>query len=85
MEDQKIITVDLHGALVENPTLYTWRSKSEDLVPIKISENLMYNELFEILIYRIELNCDKYDLCITYMLIERQKGAPFRIKNNRDL
>ncbi|KAG5625955.1 hypothetical protein H5410_011173, partial [Solanum commersonii] len=36
---------------------------------------------------RFELDCDKNDLSISYMLgfIEKQKGAPFRIRNDLDL
>ncbi|KAG5576698.1 hypothetical protein H5410_056832 [Solanum commersonii] len=87
MEDQLTIAVDLHSEWVENPTRYTWRSKGQETVPIKICENIMCNELVEIIISRFELNCDKDDLSITYMLgfIEKQKGPPSRIRDDRDL
>ncbi|KAH0723041.1 hypothetical protein KY289_006085 [Solanum tuberosum] len=87
MEDHIIIGVDLHGEWVENPTRYTWRSKGRETVPIKISENVTYNELVDIIVSRFELDCDKNDLFISYMLgfIEKQKGAPSRIRNDLDL
>ncbi|KAH0777751.1 hypothetical protein KY290_009162 [Solanum tuberosum] len=87
MEDHIIIGVDLHGEWVENPTRYTWRSKGRETVPIKISENVTYDELVDISVSRFELDCDKNDLSISYMLgfIEKQKGAPSRIRNDLDL
>ncbi|KAH0661393.1 hypothetical protein KY284_026324 [Solanum tuberosum] len=74
MEDHLIIGVDLHGEWVENPTRYTWRSKGRETVPIKISENVTYDELVDIIVS-------------SYMLgfIEKQKGAPSRIRNDLDL
>ena len=65
MEDQIIIGVELHGEWVENATRYTWRSKDRETVPIKISENVTYDELVEIIISRFELNCGKDDLSIS--------------------
>ncbi|KAH0669087.1 hypothetical protein KY289_023580 [Solanum tuberosum] len=50
MEDHIIIGVDLHGEWVENPTRYTWRSKGRETVPIKISENVTYDELVDIIV-----------------------------------
>ncbi|KAH0683251.1 hypothetical protein KY290_021839 [Solanum tuberosum] len=87
MEDHIIIGVDLHGEWVENPTRYTWRSKGRETVPIKISENVTYDELVNIIVSRFELDCDKNDLSISYMLgfIEKQKGAHSRIRNDLNL
>ncbi|KAH0715834.1 hypothetical protein KY284_008739 [Solanum tuberosum] len=50
MEDHIIIGVDLHGEWVENPTRYTWRLKGRETVPIKISENVTYDELVDIIV-----------------------------------
>jgi len=79
MEDHIIIGVDLHGEWVENPTRYTWRSKGRETVPIKISENVTYDELVDIIVSRFELDCDKNYLSISYMLgfIEKQKRSSF--------
>ncbi|KAG5616696.1 hypothetical protein H5410_016520, partial [Solanum commersonii] len=52
MEDHIIIGVDLHGEWVENPTRYTWRLKGRETVPIKISENVTYDELVDIIVSR---------------------------------
>lgn len=67
---------------MEIPIRYTWRTKVRETITIKISENVTYNEL----ISRFELNCDKEDLSITYMLgfIDKQKGPPSRITDDRD-
>ncbi|PHT50441.1 hypothetical protein CQW23_10188 [Capsicum baccatum] len=87
MEDQIIIGIDLHGEWIENPTHYTWCSKGRETIPIKIHANITYDELAEIIISRFELTCDKDDLSISYMLgfVEKQKGAPSKIRDDRDL
>lgn len=81
------ISFDLHGEWVVNPTSYTLRLKDRETVPIKISENVPYNEFVEIIIFRFDLNCGKDDLSIIYIFgfIKKQKGAPSRIRNDSDL
>ncbi|OIS96051.1 hypothetical protein A4A49_55421 [Nicotiana attenuata] len=78
MVDYIVLRVDCHGEWVESCTCFTWHSKSNETVLIKVHRDVTYDEFVDKIISGCELTCYPSDMSITYM---HKKVAPFKIKN----